>query len=191
MNLSDFITEHDITATVEPAASNPNMTDWDRDASHWLVTLQVADRSMAVPFSQGSAHTEPPTAADVLESLASDSAGYINAGSFEDWADEYGYDTDSRKAFGTYEAIGVQAAELRTLLTDEAFEALLEVSDDDDEDEDDDDDETYKVVRHCFDQDSPDNGRVIATGLTLDEAQEHCQREDTHGEGWFDGYTAE
>ena len=25
--------------------------------------------------------------------------------------------------------------------------------------------------------------------MTLEEAQEHCNREDTHGEGWFDGYT--
>lgn len=29
---------------------------------------------------------------------------------------------------------------------------------------------------------------IVATGLTLDEAREHCQREDTRGDGWFDGY---
>ena len=46
---------------------------------------------------------------------------------------------------------------------------------------------TYKIIR-C------QHGRpaeVIDTGLTLEEAQEHCQREDTHGEDWFDAYTAE
>ena len=32
---------------------------------------------------------------------------------------------------------------------------------------------------------------VTKTGLTLDEAQEHCNREDTQGENWFDGYTEE
>jgi hypothetical protein len=31
----------------------------------------------------------------------------------------------------------------------------------------------------------------MKSGLTLDEAQEHCQREDTHGDGWFEGYTEE
>lgn len=47
---------------------------------------------------------------------------------------------------------------------------------------------TYKVVR--FYQDGRPN-RTIKTGLTLEEAQAHCQRDDTHGPDWFDGYTRE
>lgn len=50
----------------------------------------------------------------------------------------------------------------------------------------------YKIVRFCFDDNHPDHNRVIKTGLTEEEAQEHCQREDTHEPGvWFDGYTEE
>ena len=45
----------------------------------------------------------------------------------------------------------------------------------------------YKIVRFRFEGDS----EVIKIGLTLKEAQEHCQRDDTQGEGWFDGYTKE
>ena len=48
-------------------------------------------------------------------------------------------------------------------------------------------DTTYKIIR--FYQDRPD--RTIATGLTLEEAQAHCRRDDTHGDGWFDGYDEE
>ncbi len=44
--------------------------------------------------------------------------------------------------------------------------------------------EKYKVIR--FSMNAP--SKVIKKGLTLKEAQEHCRREDTHGEGWFDGY---
>lgn len=44
-----------------------------------------------------------------------------------------------------------------------------------------------KIIR--FNRDSANE--VIKTGLTLEEAQEHCRREDTHGEGWFDGYEDE
>lgn len=54
--------------------------------------------------------------------------------------------------------------------------------------------EAYKIIRFRF------NGRdrVRHTGLTLEQAQEHCQREDTHAKpdkdghrAWFDGYTKE
>lgn len=50
---------------------------------------------------------------------------------------------------------------------------------------------TYKIVRFCFDEADPRNKSIIRTGLTLDEAQAHCQRDDTHGDGWFDGYDEE
>ena len=45
----------------------------------------------------------------------------------------------------------------------------------------------YKIVRFRFQGDNED----IKHGLTLEEAQEHCRRDDTHGDGWFDGYAEE
>lgn len=44
--------------------------------------------------------------------------------------------------------------------------------------------ETYRIVRHHREGPS----ELIDTGLTLEEAQAHCQRDDTHGPDWFDGY---
>ena len=50
----------------------------------------------------------------------------------------------------------------------------------------------YKIVRFCFDENDENHRRIIKTGLTLEEAKEHCQREDTHEKGvWFDGFTEE
>lgn len=46
---------------------------------------------------------------------------------------------------------------------------------------------SYKIIRFHFNEPS----EVLKTGLTLEEAQEHCSREDTHGEDWFDGYDLE
>ena len=49
----------------------------------------------------------------------------------------------------------------------------------------------YKIIRF-YREDHPDHQKVIKTGLTKEEAQEHCQREDTREKGvWFDGYTEE
>mgnify|MGYP003121690547 FL=1 len=52
---------------------------------------------------------------------------------------------------------------------------------------------TYKIIK--FEKDR--NGfpvrsqRPVMKGLTLKEAQEHCQRKDTRGKDWFHGYTEE
>lgn len=45
----------------------------------------------------------------------------------------------------------------------------------------------YYIIRFVYDGEHV----VVARGLTLDEAQAWCQREDTHGDGWFDGYEQE
>jgi len=44
---------------------------------------------------------------------------------------------------------------------------------------------TYDIYRFYQDDTASE---LIASDLTLEEAQAHCKREDTHGEGWFDGY---
>lgn len=46
---------------------------------------------------------------------------------------------------------------------------------------------TYSIIR--FHKNKPNE--VIATGLTLEEAREHCDSPDTSGDGWFDGFGQE
>ena len=54
-----------------------------------------------------------------------------------------------------------------------------------------DDGATYKIVRFYHPSKKKAN-ETIKTGLTLAEAQEHCNDESTHEEGhFFDGYTKE
>ena len=44
----------------------------------------------------------------------------------------------------------------------------------------------YKIIRFRRNKRS----RTIKSGLSLKEAQAHCSKKSTHGEGWFDGYTS-
>lgn len=66
-----------------------------------------------------------PKLADVLDCVASDCAGFDNARSFEDWASEYGYDTDSRKAERTYSAVREQYMAMEAMLGRDALHALM------------------------------------------------------------------
>ena len=50
---------------------------------------------------------------------------------------------------------------------------------------------TYKIIRFFHPSQNMEN-RVIREGLTLQEAQEHCQDDETKLDGvYFDGYEAE
>jgi hypothetical protein len=66
-----------------------------------------------------------PKIEDVLDSLTLDASCYENARNFEDFCSEFGYDTDSRKAEGTYKACGEIAKELRHLIGRDGYDALL------------------------------------------------------------------
>lgn len=126
MRLAQFIKKHRLRMECELTDRNPNMADdeWARRATHWKCVIKRARSSMTVHFSQGPAIAHEPELEEVLDSLASDAAGYLNARDFEDWASEYGYDTDSRRAEKTFAAVGQQVADLRRLLGQPALEEL-------------------------------------------------------------------
>lgn len=125
MNMNEFITQHGITATAERTDRNPNM-DSEQRMDHWRVRMQRPGKRLSVYFSMGAGHNgKAPEVADVLDCMASDSAGIENARSFEEWAGEYGYDTDSRKAHRTFTVCERQARRLEKFLGTEAYQALL------------------------------------------------------------------
>lgn len=114
-----------IVAKCERWHENPANRDW-QDADHWKCVLKGAGSQMTIYFSMGYGHNgKAPKAADILDCLASDAASYENAQDFEDWAPDFGYDTDSRKAEGVYKAVSKGAAKLKRFLGPDAYETLL------------------------------------------------------------------
>lgn len=128
ITLDQFITEQQLVMSVRSVKRNPHMQG-EQMPRNFECTIEFEGRGyhepLTVYFSQGSAHKKPPTLADVLDCLASDASGVDNAQSFEEWASEYGYDTDSRKAEKTYNICRQQAQELKALLGQDAYDQLL------------------------------------------------------------------
>lgn len=120
--LSEWVKREDVTMTTKRVDSNPNMDD-SGNMDHWRCKLVRNGKILGITFSMGRGHNgKPPKVEDVLDCLASDYT--TEATSFEDWASEYGYDTDSRKAERTFKACLRQSDDLRDWLNGD--EALVE-----------------------------------------------------------------
>lgn len=76
--------------------------EWPRGSHPYKVVLKFGKRRLTVPFFMGACHSKEPTAADVLSCIVSDArAGDMT---FEEFCEEFGYDSDSRKAEKVYAA---------------------------------------------------------------------------------------
>lgn len=94
------------------------------------ITQEVETGRTYVPaFSGQGSKIAPPDMADVISSLVMD-ASVLDAGGFEEWANEYGYDTDSRSAEATYRACLDIALKLRAGIGDDGLRALRDASQD-------------------------------------------------------------
>lgn len=117
--IKGLVEEHKITAEVTFGA--PEREDF-KDGTGWTVKLtrrgKDGRRTLTVPFYMGPAHTREPDASEVLSCLVSDATSFDNARSFEEWASDFGYDPDSRKAEATYREVEAQTARVIRFLGD-------------------------------------------------------------------------
>jgi len=126
MTLGELIKKYRLRMESELTDRNPHMADdeWSRRATHWKCVIKRWKTKMTVFFSQGHAIVHEPSLEEVLDSLGSDAGAYLNARGFEDWAVEYGYDPDSRRAEAIWQAVGKQMGDLRRLLGESGLEEL-------------------------------------------------------------------
>lgn len=75
-------------------------------------------------FGIGFKPLQKPELRDVLHALVNDSDVLDFAGSFEDWASNYGYDADSRKAERIYNECLKHALKMRAMFGDETLQQL-------------------------------------------------------------------
>jgi len=127
--LADFIDTYSITMSCERTYSNPAMgnDEWAKTATHWRCILLCCETGaqMETVFSMGSGLKGSPTKADVLSCLRDDARSIQDSTEFEDWAEDLGYDTDSRKAERIYTQVLAQALKLQQWLGAAGYAALL------------------------------------------------------------------
>lgn len=112
--LADRIREDRILMLAGKIATTENQAD------KWQCNLRIhGDRFMVAEFTMGSGHGgRQPTVDEVLNCVLDDSAGFENAEGFEDWAGQYGYDEDSRRAEKVWDEVWRQRNRLREFLGD-------------------------------------------------------------------------
>jgi hypothetical protein len=99
--------------------------DWPADASHFRVNIKQGAEVMTITYSMGSAHTGMPKETDVFHCLLQDTSDIED--SFEDWAENLGYDTDSRKAEKSYNACKATFEGLQRLFSSSELDDLREI----------------------------------------------------------------
>lgn len=124
-----FCSKYDIRADVSWADENPNFDSDNKHGvrfHHFKVVLKRGSprRQLTVLFSQGEGICREPEAVDVLNCLVSDAQTIENARSFEEWASELGFETDSRKAERSYKQCVAQTEKLERFLGDDYEHAL-------------------------------------------------------------------
>ena len=113
-SLSKWCADNGVTIFNQPVYPDKVPEGWSNDSQHWKSTLYFQGRRLTVAFHQGSAHTKPPEAADVLSCIVGD-AFYADE-TFEDFCGNCGYDPDSRKAEKIWKSCRALAPKVRRLL---------------------------------------------------------------------------
>lgn len=126
-----FLTTHGIKFTCKPGSGKaPAWTDGDNKehGNHYRVTLSKHDKRITFDFwgsiadASAGLRTERPYS--VLACLSGDVRCPEN---FADFCGEYGYDSDSRKAYRDFKRCAAFGKRLRDFFTEDEIDALQEI----------------------------------------------------------------
>lgn len=102
--------QHMIATRFSKHFFNPKDKQLEADSAVWVAKLRK----------------HAPTVADVLPALLMDGAAFMDAQTFEDWAADFGYDEDSRKAERDYHTCDATGRKLAGSFSSDELDALRE-----------------------------------------------------------------
>lgn len=111
--LAAFYNTLGLSATIESLGRRKDPDGWEHNA--FRVTFTGPEGSATFPWRQGIGIKEDPKPAEVLACVAGDYHSTVGV-LFEPWADNFGFDSDSRKAEAIYNACRALGSGLLILL---------------------------------------------------------------------------
>ena len=135
--ITDYVNQQGITAKIttdrgmqidESQKSTYSPNGWEHHAYRVRLNRPDGTRTPTFDWMQGAALTESPEDQPdrILDNLISEAWSYMEARSFEEWAADFGYDTDSRKAEKAYRECGKVAEWLDKFLGGDLEEVATE-----------------------------------------------------------------
>lgn len=121
-----FADKYKISLSHQERGSRNDGLMQDHNMRHYYCKLHYQGVEYPFWYSMGKGNTSTPNRDECLQSLAMDARGANDAGSFEEWARDLGYDEDSRKAERIYQTCKEIHSELSLLFGEKLLEELFE-----------------------------------------------------------------
>ena len=122
---ADFLRKTGSTIEIKFSHNGKHFDNDKQTRDIYKVTISKGERSYTFNFGQSIAKSgtnEAPTPYDVLSCLQK-----YDIGSFEDFCNEFGYDSDSRAAEKTYNAVREEWLNVCRIWNDSEIEELQEI----------------------------------------------------------------
>lgn len=129
--LKDLVSELGIEATFTTLEDETLIPDWAKDKYAVIARLEYDGRSMEFPYFYGhftiAGSDEFPNVESLVWTMSTESDG-LDGRTFEQWCDEFGYDSDSISKLKMYEECKARAIEWTAFINDADIEFDLRVS---------------------------------------------------------------
>lgn len=122
--LTEWLEDNNVTMEATWGSDDPTPKTFEHTDA-WTCEFKYQDRAINITFYMGLGYNgELPDILRVITCILDDSASVDNCSCFEEWADCYGWNPDSREAERVYNACKVNADKIAYLFGDKYSEVI-------------------------------------------------------------------
>ena len=127
--IKELIEKYNIKINCKYGIKTPydKLDNWQKDSHKYTCVLSIGRKRMTVDFFLGTSYTTDPTSDMVLSGLIEDYTSVLNY-DFEEFCDNLGYNSDSRKAEKIYKKCERLKNKLNKFLGEEILREFAETN---------------------------------------------------------------